>query len=79
MPTDPESGCICDQVGLRKKFSIRCQFWSSTPLFIVFQHKLFFNLVKDLVKQFEGLRRSVKTEIEPGSAVIFDPAGLRKN
>ena len=50
MPTDPESGCICDQVGLRKKFSIRCQFSSSTPLFIVFQHKLFFNLVKDLVK-----------------------------
>ena len=42
-------GCI------RKKYSVSCQISLSKTRYIVFQHKLLFNLVKDLFKTIEGL------------------------
>ena len=50
---------IFDLGGIRKKYSIRCQISRSKTLYLVFQHKLLFNLVKDLFKTIEGLVRSV--------------------
>ena len=47
-----------------KKLSIRCQISSSENTYLVFQHKSFFSLVKDLFNLFEGLRRSVNIGIE---------------
>ena len=46
-----------DLGGIRKKYSIRCQISRSKNRYIVFQHKLLFNLVKDLFKWIEGLER----------------------
>ena len=43
----------------------------------MFQHKLFFNLVKD-VFYFEGLIRIVNFEIQSESKRVFDVAGLRE-
>ena len=39
---------------------------------------MFFNIVKDLVKRIEGVRRSVNIQIEPESERNFDLAALRK-
>ena len=50
---------IFDLGGIRKKYSIGCQISRSKTRYIVFQHKLLFNLVKDLFKTIEGLGRSV--------------------
>ena len=36
--------------GIQKKYSIRCQISRSKTRYIVFQHKSFFNLFKDLFK-----------------------------
>ena len=69
---------IYDLVGIRKKYSIRCQISRSKNRFIVFQHKLLFNLVKDLFKWIEGLERSVKVRVQSGSERIFDLGGIRK-
>ena len=41
---------IFDLGAIRKKYSIRCQISRSKTRYIVFQHKLVFNLVKDLFK-----------------------------
>ena len=46
--------------------------------YIVFQNKLFFNLVKDLFKWIEGLERTVKVRVQSGSERIFDLGGIRK-
>ena len=64
--------------GIRKKYSVRCQNSRSKNRYIVFQHKLLFNLVKDLFKWIEGLERSVKVRVQSGSERIFDLGGIRK-
>ena len=52
--------------GIRRKYSIRCQISRSKNCHIVFQHKLLFNLVKDLFKWIEGLERSVMVRVQSG-------------
>ena len=74
-----ESEIIFDLGGIRKKYSIRCQISRSKPRYIVFQHKLLFNLVKDLFKWIEGLGRSVKVQVQSASEIIFDLGGIRKS
>ena len=69
---------IFDLVGIQKKYSIRCQISRSKNRYIVFQHKLLFNLVKDLFKWIEGLERSVKVRVQSGSKRIFDLVGIQK-
>ena len=69
---------IFDLVGIQKKYSIRCQISRSKNRYIVFQHKLLFNLVQDLFKWIEGLERSVKVRVQSGSERIFDLGGIRK-
>ena len=53
-----EGEIIFDLGGIQKKYSIRCQVSRSKTRYIVFQHKTFFNLVKDLFKRIEGLVRT---------------------
>ena len=65
-------GCI------RKKYSIRCQISRSKIRYIVFQHKLLFNLVKDLFKWSEGLGRSVTVRVQSDRERIFDLGCIRK-
>ena len=65
-------GCI------RKKYSIRCQFSRSKTRYIVFQHKLLFNLVKDLFKWIQGLGRSVTVRVRSERERIFDLGCIRK-
>ena len=69
---------IFDIGGIQKKYSIRCQISRSKNRYIVFQHKLLFNLVKDLFKWIEGLERSVKVRVQSGSERIFDLGGIQK-
>ena len=47
-----------------KKYLIRCQTSRSKTRYIVFQHKSFFNLFKDLFKWIEGLGRSVTVRVQ---------------
>ena len=70
---------IFDLGGLRKKYLIRCQISRSKTLYIVFQHKSFFNLVKDLFKWIEGLGRSVTVRVQSEGERIFDLGGIRKS
>ena len=63
---------------LRKKYSIRCQISRSKTRYIAFQHKLIFNLVKDLLKWIEGLRRSVTVRVQSEGERIFDLGAIRK-
>ena len=63
---------------IRKKHSIRCQIWRSKTRYIVFQHKVVFNLVKDLFKWLEGLRRSVTVRVQSEGKRIFDLSAIRK-
>ena len=65
-------GCI------RKKYLIRCQISRSKTLYIVFQHKSLFNLVKDLFKCIEGQGRSVTVRVQSQGERIFDLGGIRK-
>ena len=69
---------IFDLGGIRKKYSVRCQISRWKTHYIVFQHKLLFNLVKDLFIWIEGLERSVKVRVQSGSERIFDLGGIRK-
>ena len=69
---------IFDLGGIRKKYSVRCQISRWKTHYIVFQHKLLFNLVKDLFKWIKGLERSVKVRVQSGSERIFDLGGIRK-
>ena len=67
-----EGGRIFDLGSIRKKYSIRCQISRSKTRNIVFQHKLLFNLVKDLFKWIEGLRRSVTFRVHSeGERVLY--------
>ena len=69
---------IFDLGGIRKKYSIRCQISRSKTGYIVFQHKLLFNLVKDLFKWFEGPRRSVTVRIQSDREKNFWPRWYTK-
>ena len=69
---------IFDLGAIPKKYSIRCQIWRSKTRYIVFQHKLLFNLVKDLFKWIEGLRRSVTVRVQSEGEIIFDLGAIRK-
>ena len=69
---------VFDLGGIRKKYSIHCQISRSKTSYIVFQHKLVFNLVKDLFKWFEGLRRSVNVQVQSDRERIFDLGDIRK-
>ena len=62
-----------------KKYSIRCHISLSKTRYIVFQHKLLFNLVKDLFKWIEGLGRSVTVRVQSERERIFDLGCIRKN
>ena len=67
-----------DLGGIRKKYLIRCQISRSKTRYIVFQHKLLFNLVKNLFKWLEGLRRSVTVRVQSEGEWIFDLGAIRK-
>ena len=69
---------IFDLGGIRKEYLIRCQISCSKTLYIVFQHKSLFNLVKDLFKWIEGLGRSVTVRVQSEGERIFDLGGIRK-
>ena len=69
---------IFDLVGIQKKYSIRCQISRSKNRYIVFKHKLLFNLVKDLFKWIEGLGRSVTVWVQSDRERIFDLVGIQK-
>ena len=69
---------ILDLECMRKKYSIRCQISLSKTRYIVFQHKLLFNLVKDLFKWIEGLGRSVTVRVRSERERIFDLGCMRK-
>ena len=69
---------IFDLGAIRKKHSIKCQIWRSKTRYIVFQHKVVFNLVKDLFKWLEGLRRSVTVRVQSEGERIFDLSAIRK-
>ena len=69
---------IFDQGGIRKKYSIHRQISRSKTRYVVFQHKLLVNPVKDLFKWNEGLRRSVTVGLQCERERIFDLSGIRK-
>ena len=69
---------IFDLGGIRKEYLIRCQISRSKTLYIVFQHRSLFNLVKDLFKWLEGLVRSVTVQVQSERERIFDLGGIRK-
>ena len=69
---------IFDLGCMRKKYSIRCQISRSKTRYIVFQHKLLFNLVKDLFKWIEDLGRSVTLRVQSDRERIFDLGCIRK-
>ena len=62
----------------KKKYSISCQISRSKTRYIVFQHKLLFNLVKDLFKWVEGLGRSVMVWVQSERERISDLDGIQK-
>ena len=66
------------RVYTKKKYSIRCQISRSKTRYIVFQHKLLFNLVKDLFKWFEALGRSVTVRVQSEREKIFDLGFIQK-
>ena len=72
----------CEQIfelgGIQKKYSIRCQISRSKTRFIVFQHKSLFNLVKDLFKWIEGLRRGFNVRVQSEGDQIFELGGIQK-
>ena len=71
-------GKIFDLGGIRKEYLIRCQISRSKTLYIVFQHKSLFNLVKDLFKWLEGLVRSVTVRVQSEGERVFDLGGIQK-
>ena len=69
---------IFDIGGIRKNYSVHCQISRSKTRYTLFQHKLLFNLVKDLFKWIEGLGRSVTVRIQSERERIFDLGCIRK-
>ena len=74
----PERERIFDRGDIRKEYLIRCQISRSKTLYIVFQHKSLFNLVKHLFKWLEGIVRSVDVRVLSERERIFDLGGIRK-
>ena len=70
---------VFDLGGIRKNYSIGCQISRSKNRYMVFQHKLLFNIVKDLFNWFEGLERSVKVRVQSESERIVDLGGIQKS
>ena len=70
---------ISDLGVIRQKYSIRYQIWRSKTRYVVFQHKLLFNLVKDLFKWIEGLGRRFAVRVQSKRKRISDLGGIRKN
>ena len=73
-----EAERIFDLGGIRKKYLIRSHISRSRTRYIVFQHKSFFNLLKELFKQIEGLGRSVTVRVQSEEERFFDLGGIRK-
>ena len=73
-----ESEIIFDLGGIRKKYSMRCKISRSKTRYIVFQHKLLFNILEDLFKWIERLGRSVTVQAQSEREIIFDLGGIRK-
>ena len=74
-----ESARVLDLCCLRKKKnSIRCQISRSKTRYILFQHKWLFNLVKNLLKWFEGLGRSVTVQVQSEKERVLDLVWMRK-
>ena len=65
--------------GLRKKYSEGCQILSSKYYLYTVYQKVFFNIVKDLCKSYDVLRRSGKVYLSSNGKRFFVPGGLRKN
>ena len=61
-----------------KKYSIHCQISHSKTRYIVFQHKLLFNLVKDITKWIEGPGTRVTVQVQSERERIFDLGCIRK-
>ena len=64
--------------GLRKKYSERCQILRSKYYLYTVYQKVFFNIVKDLFKSCDVLRRSGKVQLSSNGKKFFVPGGLRK-
>ena len=77
-PSKVWGGRNFDLGAIRKKYSIRCQICRSNTRYIVFQNKLLFNLVKDLFKWIEGLRRSFTVRVQSEGERVFDLGAIRK-
>ena len=73
-----ESERVFELGGIQKKYSVRCQISRWKTRYIVFQHKFFFNLVKDLFKWIVGLGWSVTVWVQSEREKIFDLGGIRK-
>ena len=67
-----------DLCGTRKKYSLRCQISGSKARYVAFQHKLLFNLVKDLFKLIEGIGRIVNDRAQSRRERISDLGGIRQ-
>ena len=63
---------IIELGGIGKMYSICCQISRPKTRYVAFQHKLLFNLVKDLFKRIEGIRRSVNVRLQSERERIFD-------
>ena len=70
---------IFDTGGIRKKKLDTLWNFALKTRYLMFQHKLLFNLVKDLFKWIEGLERSVTVRAQFEGERIFDLGGIRKN
>ena len=77
-PSTVREGKIFDLDSIRKKYSIRCQISRSKIRYIVFQHKLLFNLVKDWFKWIEGLGEGFTVWVQSEREGISDVDGIRK-
>ena len=63
--------------GLRQKYLTRCQISRSKYYLFTVLQKVFFNIVKDLFKSIERLRRSGKVQIDSKAEGVIVLGGLR--
>ena len=64
--------------GLREKYLARCQILRPKYYLYTVYQKVFFNIVKDLFKSFEALRRSRKVQLSSDGKRSFVLGGLRE-
>ena len=64
---------------LRKKYLARCQILLSKYYLYTVYQKVFFNIMKDLFKSFEALRRSRKVQLKSDGKKSFVLGGRREN